>query len=521
MSRPPTRASGLLARSVTQRRALVSSAHPPLNASDGAAVAAPNPHHAARWLILATIGLAQLMVVLDSSIVNIALPNAQSDLSFDNENRQWIVTAYALGFGSLLLLGGRLSDVIGRKPMFVAGLLGFAVASALGGAATSFELLVAARGAQGVSAALLAPAALSLLTVIFVDAKERATAFAVFAAVSGAGGAVGVILGGALTEYLSWRWCMYVNVPIAIVALLGALALLKKEPRADRGGRIDTPGTIVVVAGLVSLVYGLAEAEADGWGSATTLGFIALGVALLAVFVAIESRVAHPLLPLRVVRDRTRGGSFIAVAFVGIGFFSVFLFMTFYLSTISGFAPLKTGLAFLPLIAGVTVAAGISSPLVGKIGPKLPIASGFVLAAAGMFVLSRLGLDSGYAPHVLPAFLLVGVGFGFVIAPGFSAATFGVDPDDAGVASAMVNTAQQIGGSIGIAVLSALASSAATDFLAGRDPSGVNAALAAVESYTTAFWWTGAMFVAAAIVCGALLRHGAIETDADAPRAMH
>lgn len=478
-------------------------------------------HHKARWWILGIIALAQLMVVLDSSIVNIALPEAQADLNFDNENRQWIVTAYALGFGALLLLGGRLSDILGRRPMFLIGLLGFAISSGIGGAAGSFEVLVAARGAQGISAALLAPAALSLLTVIFVDSKERATAFAVFAAVSGAGGAIGVILGGTLTEFLSWRWCMYVNVPIAAVALVGGLILLKKQSRADHSGRIDVPGTVVIVAGLVSLVYGLAEAEHDGWGSTKTLVFVSLGVALIALFVFVESRVPHPLLPLRVVTDRTRAGSFVAVAFVGIGFFSVFLFMTFYLSQILGYEPLKTGLAFLPLIAGVSTAAGVSSPLVGKIGPKIPIASGFVLAAGGMFALAQLELGSSYLNHILPSFIVVGIGFGFVIAPGFAAATFGVDEEDAGVASAMVNTAQQIGGSVGIAVLSAFASSAATDFLANKAPSEMNQALAALESYTTAFWWTGGMFAAAAIICGLLLRHGAISTDDDAPLLMH
>ncbi len=500
---------------------MTSAQHPPSHLAGAPHHREEDPHHRVRWLILAVIGLAQLMVVLDASIVNIALPNAQQDLNFDNDNRQWIVTAYALGFGSLLLLGGRLSDVFGRKLMFVTGLTGFAIASGLGGAATRFEFLVAARGAQGVSAALLAPAALSLLTVIFVDVKERATAFAVFSAVSGAGGAIGVILGGALTEYLSWRWCMYVNVPLAAIALIGAVALLRKEPKADHGGRVDVPGSLVVVGGLVSLVYGLAEAERAGWGATNTLVFIALGVVLIAAFVFIESRVAHPLLPLRVVRDRTRGGSFIAVGFVGIGFFSIFLFMTFYLSTVAGYAPLKTGLAFLPLIAGVSAAAGFSSPLVGKIGPKVPITLGFLLGASGMVWLAQLGLDSGYGSHILPAFVVVGLGFGFIIAPAFAAATYGVDEDDAGVASAMVNTAQQIGGSIGIAILSAFAATAASDFLVDKDPTDVNRALAAVESYTTAFWWTAAMFAAAAIVCGLLLRHGAIHSDGDAPKAMH
>ncbi|SDF62581.1 MFS transporter [Klenkia brasiliensis] len=466
-----------------------------------------------RWLVLAVVALAQLMVVLDATIVNIALPTAQADLGFGDDSRQWVVTAYALAFGSLLLVGGRLADLVGRRPVFLVGLVGFALASAVGGAADGFGLLVAARGAQGVFGALLAPAALSLLTVTFTDGRERGLAFAVFGALSGAGGAIGLILGGALTEYLSWRWCLYVNVPIAVLAVVGALLFLPRSGGRAGGPGIDAPGAVLSVAGLVALVYGLASAETDGWSAGSTLGFIAAGVVLLAVFVVVETRVAHPLLPMRVVTDRARGGAFLAVGVVGAGMFGVFLFLTYYLSTVLGYAPLPTGVAFLPLIAGITLSAQTSPALVTRIGVKVPIAAGFAVGALGLLVFTTLGTDSGYWTQVFPGLVVTGLGIGLVIAPAFSAATLGVQASDAGVASAAVNTFQQIGGSIATAVLSALAAAAASDALAA-DPSAP--LQAAVTSYTTVFAWSAGIFAAGALVCGLLLPHGAVRTDPDA-----
>lgn len=483
---------------------------------------ADNPHHATRWLILAVIALAQLIVVLDATIVNIALPSAQEALAFSNDNRQWIVTGYALAFGSLLLLGGRLSDLIGRRPMFIAGLIGFAAASAVGGAAQNFEVLVGARVAQGVFGALLAPAALSLLTVTFTDAKERARAFAIFGAISGAGGAIGLILGGALTEYLSWRWCLYVNVPLAAIAVVGAIVMLKKQPKAEDAKGIDVPGTVIVVAGLVSFVYGLASAESDGWGSATTLICVIAGLALLALFAVVESRVKDPLLPLHIVWDRTRGASFLVVAFVGIGLFAVFLFLTYYVSLTLGYSPLKTGFSFVPMILGIMATATGSAGLVAKIGPKIPVFVGMLLAAVGMVLFAQLEVDSSYAAHILPGLIITGLGIGLSIAPAFSAATSGVDAEHAGVASASVNTFQQIGGSIGTAVLSAFAATATTDYLTGRSASELNQQLAAVHGYTTVFWWAAGIFLVGAILCGALFRSGPVEVDPDtAPVLAH
>ncbi len=480
-----------------------------------------NPHHATRWLILGVIALAQLIVVLDATIVNIALPTAQEALGFSNDNRQWIVTGYALAFGSLLLLGGRLSDLIGRRPMFIAGLIGFAGASAVGGAAQNFEVLVGARVAQGVFGALLAPAALSLLTVTFTDAKERARAFAIFGAISGAGGAIGLILGGALTEYLSWRWCLYVNVPLAALAVLGAVLMLKKQAEPEDAKGIDVPGTVVVVAGLVSFVYGLASAESDGWGSPTTLICIIAGLALLAAFAIIESRVDDPLLPLHIIWDRNRGASFLVVAFVGIGLFAVFLFLTYYVSLTLGYSPLKTGFSFVPMILGIMLTATSSAGLVARIGPKIPVFVGMLLAAVGMVLFAQLEVDSTYALHILPGLVITGLGIGLSMAPAFSAATSGVDAEHAGVASASVNTFQQIGGSIGTAVLSAFAASATTDYLTGRAASETNQALAAVHGYTTVFWWAAGTFVVGALVCGALFRRGPVAVNPDAPVLAH
>src|SRR5579862_8534634 len=303
-----------------------------------------------RWWILGVVALAQLMVVLDATIVNIALPSAQHALGFSNADRQWVVTAYSLAFGGLLLLGGRLSDLVGRRRMLIIGLIGFALASALGGAATSFAILVIGRGAQGAFGAMLAPAALSTLTTTFTDPAERGKAFGVYGAIAGAGGAVGLLLGGLLTEYLSWRWCLYVNVFLAVIAVVGAVRLLGPQPR-DPDVRIDWPGTVLVIAGLVALVYGLAEADTAGWGAPVTLALLAAGVVLLAVFVLAEGRVAHPLLPLRIVLNRFRGGAYLAIGLSSIGIFGIFLFLTYYLQETLRYSPVKSGLAFLPMIA--------------------------------------------------------------------------------------------------------------------------------------------------------------------------
>ena len=481
-----------------------------------APAAGTDPHHARRWWILAILGIAQLMVVLDATIVNIALPSAQKALHFSDADRQWVITGYALAFGSLLLLGGRIGDLFGRKRTLVAGLIGFAVASAIGGAAQSFEVLVAARALQGAFGALLAPAALSLLSTTFTNPAERGRAFGIYGAIAVAGGAVGLLLGGVLTEYLSWRWSLYVNLAFAIPAAIAALGLLRNQIPANRP-RIDLPGTLTASGGLFALVYGFSQAETHGWGAATTLAFLAAGVALLAAFAAIQRRVTHPLLPLRVVLDRNRGGSYLAVGIVGAGMFGVFLFLTYYLQQTLGFSPIETGLAFLPMMGAVmAVATTASTALLPRTGPRPLMTLGMVLAAAGMALLAQLGIDSTYAAHVLPGLIIIGLGLGLVMAPAMNTATLGVDSADAGVASATVNTMQQIGGSLGTALLSTLSASAASSYLAGKQPSPDVVAHAAVHGYTTAFWWAAAIFTAGALVSVLLLRGGAPELDPDA-----
>ena len=479
-----------------------------------------SPHHDRRWAILAMLGIAQLMVVLDATIVNIALPSAQEDLGFSNENRQWIVTAYALAFGSLLLLGGRISDLFGRKWTFVVGLLGFAIASAIGGAAQSFGVLVAARALQGAFGALLAPSALSLLTTTFTDPDERGKAFGIFGAIAGGGAAIGLLLGGILTELLSWRWCLYVNLLFAIPAAISAVILLVNEAHPERA-RIDLPGVITVTAGLFGLVYGFSSAETRGWAEPLTIVSLGLGTGLLVLFVWLERRVAHPLLPLRVVLDRDRGGAYLAIGISGAGMFGVFLFLTYYLQQTLGFSPIQTGLAFLPMSAAIMVTATTATTmLVPRVGPRPLVTVGMALAAVAMAVLAQLDVDSSYAAHVLPALLVMGVGLGLIFAPAMSTATLGVDPSDAGVASAMVNTSQQVGGSIGTAVLSTIFTSAVTSYATSHAPGPGLTEQAAMHGYTTAFWCSAAVFVVGAVACGLTFRSGVPQLALGAEPAM-
>ena len=458
----------------------------------------PNPHSERRWAILALLGIAQLMVVLDATIVNIALPSAQQALHFSNDNRQWIVTAYALAFGSLLLIGGRISDLFGRKWTFIVGLAGFAIASAIGGAAQNFTELVAARTFQGAFGALLAPAALSLLTTTFTNDGERNKAFGIYSAIAGSGASVGLLLGGVLTQYLSWRSSMYVNLVFAAIAIAGGLALLHNQAAVNRP-RLDWPGAVTVSGGLFALVYGFSHAETTSWTDPLTLGMLAAGVVLLALFAWIESRVANPLLPLRVVTDRNRGASFLSIGISGAAIFGVFLFLTYYLQQTRGYSPVATGLAFLPMTAVVMVSAVIgNTKLRARFGPRILVVTAMLLGAAGMCYLTRLGLTSSYA------LVMMGVGIGLVMSSSMSGATLGVEPQDAGVASATVSASQQVGGSIGTALLSTLAASAAASMLAGTRPTPQLIAQASIHGYTTAFAVAAAIFAVGAIVAAVL-----------------
>lgn len=492
------------------------------SAREGAVETPSAAASAKRWWILAIIAVAQLMVVLDATIVNIALPSAQADLGFSDGNRQWIVTAYALAFASLLLLGGRTADLFGRKPAFLIGVVGFAGASVLGGASTSFEMLVVARALQGAFGALLAPAALSLLNTTFTDARERARAFSVYGAIAGAGGAVGLLLGGLLTDALDWRWTLYVNVPIAVLAFVGGWLLLSNH-RDAVNSKLDVPGTILVATGLFAVVYGFSNAETHDWGSPETWGFLLAGGVLLAAFAWWQTRAAHPLLPLRILLDRDRAASFVTVLITGAGMFGVFLFLTYYLQVNLGFSPTRTGVAFLPMVAALMVMAQIGTTvLVPRLGPKAVLPLGFAIATAGMAWLTGIGIGSHYTTAVLPQLIIVGAGLGMVMPPAMQLATGGVAAEDAGVASATVNAMQQVGGSIGTALLNTLAASAATDYLAGRDAtSELVRAQASIESYTTAFWWSAGFFAAGALIAFVLFRRGVPQQDASAAPVVH
>ncbi|GAA3533587.1 MFS transporter [Aeromicrobium panaciterrae] len=473
-----------------------------------------------RWLALAVIAIAQLMIVLDASIVNIALPSAQKDLGISDADRQWVVTAYTLTFGGFLLLGGRIADYMGRKRTFIVGLIGFAAASALGGIASTAGLLYAARGLQGTFAALMAPAALSLISVTFTEAKERATAFGVYGAVSGGGAAIGIILGGTLTEYASWRWCLGVNVPIAL-ATTAAAWLYVKESKAHGNTKYDIPGAILVTLGLVSLVYGFTQAaklkdpgkstEVLGWTDSSTLTFLGAGVVLLVAFVLWERRSKSPLLPMKVALDRNRGGSYLIFLFIGAGMFAMFLFLTFYFQITMGYSPLKGGFAFLPFSVGVIATAGVVANIMPKIGPKPIMVPGLVIATIGMLMLTQVDTGTSYWGWVLPAELLMSIGMACVFITASSTALVGVSEHDAGVASALLNTSQQVGGSLGTALLNTLYAGAVTNFLADRigpnsDKAQIGQATSDgfVHGYHVAFFW-GSMMLVVALIFAVLL----------------
>ncbi|MDF3300582.1 MFS transporter [Streptomyces tropicalis] len=472
------------------------------------AVQAPGVPDANRWKALVFIALAQLMVVLDATIVNIALPSAQRDLGISDGNRQWVVTAYALAFGGLLLFGGRIADLWGRKRAFVTGLAGFAAASALGGAATSGAMMFGARALQGVFGALLAPAALSLLAVMFTDAKERAKAFGIYGAIAGGGGAVGLILGGFLTEYLDWRWTFFVNIPFAVVAAAGAFLVIREPEGGRNRSPLDIPGVVLSTLGLVSLVYGFTRAESDGWSDALTVGLFVAAAVLLLAFVLVESKVRAPLLPLRVVTDRSRGGVYLSLGLAIIGMFGLFLFLTYYLQVVKGYTPVKTGFAFLPMVAGmITGSTQIGARLMTRVAPRLLMGPGFLAASLGMLLLTRLEVGSSYAALLLPAMLLLGLGMGTAFMPAMSLATQGVQSRDAGVASAMVNTSQQVGGAIGTALLNTIAASATTAYVRDHMATAATAPQqqmvrlqAMVHGYTSAIWFAVGILALAAVI---------------------
>ena len=482
-------------------------------------------HHARRWAILGVIGLAQLMVVLDATIVNIAMPTIQNYLHFTNAQRQWIVTAYSLAFGSLLLLGGRLSDLIGRKNTLLVGLFGFAAASALGGASTSFLMLVIARAIQGAFGAILAPAALAMLTITFTDRNERAKAFSIYGAIAGSGAAIGLLLGGILTQYTSWRWTLFVNLFFAAIAIIGTIVLMVHD-KAQHQRHLDAGNTALVSLGLLGIVYALSHAAdhatnvaashgiptlASSFFNTTTLLSFLAGVLFLVLFFWRERRSENPMLPLSVIMDRTRGGAYLAIFLSAIGMFAVFLFLTYYLQGVLHFSPVGSGVAFLPMpVALSATAIVVSTKLLPKYGPRPLMSLGMLFAAIGMVSFTRLSAAGHYDTHVLPGLLVTAVGMGLIFAPGMNVATYRVERHHAGVASALVNVAQQIGGSIGTALLNTVAVSTTAALAVasgGLHPSAL------VKGYTTSFWWAAIIFFVGAAVSLALFPRGPLQFD--------
>jgi len=445
------------------------------------------------------------MVVLDASIVNIAIPSAKADLGISDANQQWVVTAYTLAFGSLLLLGGRIADFVGRKKIFIIGLLGFAAASALGGIASTQGLLFASRGLQGVFGALLAPAALSIVSVTFTDPKERARAFGVYGAISGGGAAIGLILGGTLTEYFSWRWCLGVNTPIALVAGLLAFKYVH-ESKAGGDHSYDLPGTLTASAGLFALVYGFNEAATKGWSANITIAFLAASAILLIAFFIFEKKVKNPLMPIRIISERNRGGSYLGSLVVGAGLFSMFLFLGIYLQSVLGYTPLKAGFAFMPFTAGIIVFAGVASQLLPKVGPRPLMVPGLLAAAVGLLLLTQITPETSYITHVLPALLIMSSGMALVFIPLSTTALHGVGNRDAGVASALINTSQQVGGSLGTALLNTVAATATTSYMTANATKSPLFGL--THGFTVAFTVSAALLVVGAIVLALFINIG-------------
>jgi EmrB/QacA subfamily drug resistance transporter len=480
---------------------------------------ATEPPDSRRWLALVVIMLAQLMVVLDATVVNIALPSAQKALDISTADRQWIITAYTLTFGGLLLLGGRIADYLGRKRAFLIGLVGFAAASGLGGAAVNGETLFAARALQGAFGALLAPAALSLLTVTFHEPRERAKAFGVYGAISGGGAAIGLISGGVLTEYANWRWCLLVNIPIALIAFAAALPIVH-ESKAHGNTRYDVPGAILATAGLSALVYGFTKAasEADHWTAPVTLVWLGAAAVLLAAFLIWENLTTNPLLPMRVLLDRNRGTSYVISVLVGAGLLGMFLFMTFYLQQTMHYSALKSGVAYLPFSGGIVVGSAIASQLLPRIGPRLLLTVGGILSSGAMIWLTQLDLKSAYASDILPAFIAMSIGMGLTFVPLSATALSGIGQHDAGVASAMINTTQQVGGSLGTALLNTIFTTAFASYVAAHATSGPLAqANAAIHGYNVAFTVSAALLGVGAVLAFLFIRKpDEIKPDAQA-----
>jgi EmrB/QacA subfamily drug resistance transporter len=465
-----------------------------------------------RWWVLAVMSVTSLMISLDATVINIALPRAQADLHFSSANRQWLITAYALAFGSLLLLGGRLGDHWGRKKALYLGLIGFAAASAVGGAANSFNVLVTARAAQGVFGALLAPAALASVMSAFTNPKERAKAFAIFSAISASGAAIGLLLGGALTEWQSWRWCLFINLFFAAIGIIG-VALYVEGSKRENNERLDYLGTLLGSAGLFFVVFGLGHAVTTSWSNSATWGSLVLGLALLAIFIFWQEKAKNPLLPLRILTSRTRGGSATAIFITSVGVFGVFLFLSYYLEGTLHYSPLRTGFAFMPLVIAILISSALASArLLPMIGPRPLVPSGMLLSMLGMILFTKLTAEPDYLGHVLPGLIVTGLGLGMIFAPATASATAGVEDKDAGASSAFLNTLQQIGGSVGTALLNTIAVSV-TLRAAETVKNPAEIVQATLHGYAVAFWWSAGFFGVGALLVLIILDSGVPEFE--------
>jgi EmrB/QacA subfamily drug resistance transporter len=455
-----------------------------------------------RWLVLVIVCLAQFMVVLDATVVNVALPSIQADLGFSEANLQWVINGYTLVFGGFLLLGGRAGDLFGRRKLFVMGVAIFSFASLLNGLATSDTWLVAARALQGLGGALVSPAALSIITTTFSEGQERTKALGVWSAIAAGGGAFGLLLGGVLTDLLSWEWIFFVNVPIGIATAMLAVRFVPESKAMLRNVGVDLPGAVTVTAGLVVLVYAIVKAEDFGWGSSKTLGLAAIAIALLAAFVVIERRSSAPLIRLGIFRVRSLAGANAVLLLVVGGLFAFFFFSSLYVQKILGYSPLEAGLAFLPVTAGIGIGAGIAQQLVKRIGVRTTAAIGMLIAAFGLYLFSRVSADGTYLSDVLPAVIPQSIGMGLFFVPITLIATTNVGDEDAGLASGLFNTAQQVGGALGLAVLSTLAADKSTSVLSnlGHAPTPVDQANALLDGFHVAF-----MAAAILVAFGALL----------------
>ncbi|MEX0673865.1 MAG: MFS transporter [Gaiellaceae bacterium] len=464
-------------------------------------------HSTNPWIVLVLVCLAQFMVILDATIVNVALPSIQSDLGLDEANLQWIVNAYTLVFGGFLLLGGRAGDLIGRKRLFLIGLVIFTVASLLNGLAVNSEMLIGSRALQGLGAALISPAALSIISTTFAEGAERARALGVWAAIAIGGSAVGLILGGVLTQSFSWPWIFYVNVPVGIAGFVLSLRLIPESRNEHAERAYDVAGAVTVTGGLMALVYAIVKAATDGWTSVTTIGFFGFAAALLVAFVLIELRSAAPLVRLSIFRTRSLTTANIVMFLAASGMFAMFFFNTLYIQRVLGFGPLTAGLAFLPFTAGIMVSAGLASQFTPKIGVRPVAVTGLLLTAAGMLLLTQLPVDGSYVANVLPALLLTSLGMGAVFMPLTLVATTGLEDADQGLASGLFYTSQQIGGALGLAILSTVAAS--------RSSAG------GAEALVTGFHWAfagGVLFILAGLVVllALLRRHHVARIEAEA-----